>query len=316
MIRGKIVVIGSGFVGATTAFTLMMSGLVSEIVIVDINRNKAEGDALDMSHGVSFVSPVSIIAGDYSDCKDADIVIITAGANQKSGESRVDLLKRNTEVFKSIVGEVTRYMSANTILLIITNPVDILTFITYKISGLPKNKVIGSGTVLDTSRLKYIISEHTNIDVRNIHTYVIGEHGDSEVATWSTTNIAGMTLTQFCSNCGKCDLAQERFKVDFEEKVKNSAYDIINKKGATYYAVALAARRIVECILRNENSILTVSGVLSGEYGIEDVALSVPTIVDSSGILRVLEVPFNENEMLQLRKSAATLRALARQAGF
>ncbi|SKA78564.1 L-lactate dehydrogenase [Clostridium sp. USBA 49] len=307
----KISIIGSGFVGSTTAFALMMSGTASEIVIVDINKDKAEGEAMDLSHGVSFVKPVDIKAGDYKDTKDSDIVIITAGAAQKIGETRLDLVGRNLSIFKSIVPEVVKY-SPNSILLVVSNPVDILTYITYKLSGFPKERVIGSGTVLDTSRLKYILSENSGIDARNIHTYIIGEHGDSEIATWSLTNIAGMSMDEFCKNiCKKC--GGER-KEDIHKSVKNAAYEIIEKKGATYYAVALAIRRIVEAIIRDENSILTVSTLLKGEYGIDDIYLGIPSIVGLSGVKKVLEVPLNKEELNKLKYSAKTLKELLNSA--
>ena len=301
---GKVSIIGAGFVGSTTAYTLMMSEVVSEIVLVDINKEKAEGDAMDMSHGISFVKPVRIVSGDYKDCSGSDIVIITAGANQKPGETRMDLVMKNTQVFKSIINELVKYCS-NSILLVVTNPVDILTYVTKKISGFSEKKVIGSGTVLDTSRFKYLISEHTNIDARNIHGYIIGEHGDSEVAVWSLTNIAGMTMNEYCKHCGNCE-GHSKYKI--YENVKNSAYKIIEKKGATYYAVALAVRRIVECILRDENSILTVSSLINGPYGINDVCLSLPTIVNKDGISNVIEVPLDKNELKALKKSADAIK--------
>ena len=204
MLRGKIVVVGAGFVGSTTAYTIMLDGFFREIVLIDVNKDKADGDALDMAHGTSFLKPVSVYSGDWKDCAGADIVVITAGVNQKVGETRIDLLKRNTEIFKSIVENVMKYAPTDVILLTITNPVDILTYVTYKLSGLPKQQIIGSGTVLDTSRLKYLISKHTGIDARYCHTYIIGEHGDSEVAAWSITNIAGMSIKSFFEHYGKC----------------------------------------------------------------------------------------------------------------
>ncbi len=313
MLRGKVAVIGAGFVGSTTAYTIMLKGLFQEIVLIDINKDKAEGDALDMAHGVSFQKPVNIYSGDWQDCKGADIVIITAGVNQKVGETRIDLLKRNADIFKSIVDNVMKYASDDVILLTVTNPVDILTYITYKLSGLPKSQVIGSGTVLDTSRLKYLMSRHTGVDARSCHTYIIGEHGDSEVAAWSITNIAGMNMQRFFENFGKCtdsDLQK------MYEEVKNSAYDIIKKKGATYYAIAAAVARIVECISGAENSILTVSAILNGEYGIEDIALSVPTQLSVNGVERILDVPFNEKELAGLRNSAKTLKDSLKSIGF
>ena len=313
MFRGKVVIIGSGLVGATTAYTLMLGGLFSEIVICDINKSKAEGDALDMAHGVSFVKPVNVYAGDYSDCKDADIIIITAGVPQKQGETRTDLLKRNTDVLKSIMEGIEAHAPDDVILLMVTNPVDILTYATYRFSGLPKNRVIGSGTVLDTSRLKYMISKRTGIDARNCHTYIIGEHGDSEVAAWSVTNIGGMSMNEFCRFTGKCSLD------DLDKmylSVKNSAYEIIEKKGATYYAIATAVARICECVAGDENSILTVSSIFDGQYGIKDVALSVPTKLGGDGVENILEVPFSKEEMKGLLNSADTLKALIKEIGL
>lgn len=313
MLRGKIVVIGAGFVGSTTAYTIMLDGFFQEIVLIDINKDKAEGDALDMAHGTSFLKPVSIYSGDYRDCAEADIVVITAGVNQKVGETRIDLLKRNADIFRDIIGNVMKYAPDDVILLTVTNPVDILTYITYKLSGLPKHQVIGSGTVLDTSRLKYLISRHTGIDARYCHTYIIGEHGDSEVAAWSMTNIAGMSMQRFFEHYGKC--TDGDLQMMYSE-VKNSAYEIIEKKGATYYAIAAAVARIVECIAGAENSILTISSVLDGEYGISDIALSVPTQVSGYGTERILEVPFSEQEIAGLRNSAQTLKESLKSIGF
>lgn len=310
MFRGKLVIVGDGYVGSTTAYTIMLGGLFSEIVIIDINRDKAEGDALDIAHGVSLVKPVKVYAGDYRDCKDADIVIITAGVAQTPCETRLDLLKRNVSVMKIITESIMQHAPKDVILLTVTNPVDILTYVVYKISDLPKNQVLGSGTVLDTARLKYLISSKTGIDARNCHTYIIGEHGDSEVAAWSITNIGGMSMHEFCRYTGKCNI--DDLSTMYED-VKNSAYEIINKKGATYYAIAVAVARIVECIAGDENSILTVSSVFSGEYGIENVALSVPTKVGGDGIEKILEVPFSREEMKGLRNSADTLKEQIKQ---
>lgn len=307
MFRGKIVIVGAGFVGSTTAYTIMLGGLFSEIVIIDINKNKAEGDALDIAHGVALNKPVKVIAGDYDECKDADIVVITAGANQTPGETRTDLLKRNAGIIKSITENIMKHAPDDIILLTVTNPVDILTYVTYKVSGLPKNQVLGSGTVLDTARLKYLISKKTGIDARNCHTYIIGEHGDSEVAAWSITNIGGMSMQEYCTFTGRCSI--DDLDKMYNE-VKNAAYEIISKKGATYYAIAVAVARIVECIAGDENSILTVSSIFDGQYGISDVALSVPTKVGGLGIEKVLEVPFARNEMKGLQNSADKLKEL------
>lgn len=301
----KISIIGAGFVGSTTAYALMMEGLASEIVIVDINKEKAEGEAMDLAHGAAFVRPVEIRAGEYKDTKDSDIVIITAGAGPKLGETRLDLINKNYNIFKGIIPEVVKY-NPNAILLVVSNPVDILTYITYKLSGFPSERVIGSGTVLDTSRFKYLLSQHFDIDARNIHTYIIGEHGDSEIATWSLTSISGMGLEQYCSTmCNKCDGS---FKFRIQDDVKNAAYHVIEKKGATYYAVALAIRRIVEAIIRDENSILTVSSLLKGEYGISNVYMGVPSIVGRNGVKRILDVDLSKEELEQLKDSAEVLK--------
>ncbi len=315
MFKGKITVVGAGNVGATTAYTLMISGLVSEIVLIDINKDKAEGDAMDMNHGVSFVNPVRIVAGSYCDIKGSDMVIITAGASQREGEKRTDLLKRNADIFKDIIDNILRYCMDDTILMVVTNPVDILTYVTCKISGFSKNNVIGSGTVLDTSRLKYLIGERVKIDARNVHTYIIGEHGDSEVAAWSVTSVAGMDVEEYCRGGGDCN-SLDICRDEFYNKTKNAAYEIINKKGSTYYAIALAVKRIVESIIGDENSILTVSSMFEGEYGISDVCLSVPTVVGSGGAERIIEIDFSEEELRGLRDSADTLKGLAREIGF
>jgi len=303
----KISIIGAGFVGSTTAFALMTSGLASEIVIVDINKEKAEGEAMDLSHGVSFVRPIDITSGEYADTKDSDIVIITAGVGQKPGETRLDCISKNLKIFKTIVPEVVKF-SPNSILLVVSNPVDILTYITYKLSGFPSSRVIGSGTVLDTSRFKYLLSQHFEVDARNIHTYIMGEHGDSEIATWSLTSIAGMKVEEYCDIClKKCG---GEIKVDIFKEVKEAAYKVIEKKGATYYAIALAIKRIVEAILRNENSILTVSSLLNGEFGIKDVYMGVPTILGREGVKKILQVRLNEEENTQLMESSMVLKGV------
>lgn len=301
----KITIIGAGFVGSTTAYTLMMSGLVSELVLIDVNNEKAEGEAMDLNHGMPFVKPVNIYNGSYSDCAGSDIIIITAGANQKPGETRIELAQKNTNIFKGIISEVVKY-NTECILLVVTNPVDILTYVTLKLSGFQKNKVIGSGTVLDTARFRYLIGEHTNIDPRNVHAYILGEHGDSEVPAWSLTNIAGIEMDGYCNSCNTC--TTNATKDEISAKVKNAAYDIISKKGATYYAVALAVKRIVEAIVRNENSILTVSSFLDGQYGLNNICLSVPSIVNINGLERILEIPINSEESDKLNGSASALK--------
>ena len=308
----KVAVIGCGFVGSSSAFALMQSGLFSEMVLIDADTNRAEGEAMDISHGISFARPMQIYAGSYDDIADAAIIVITAGANQKPGETRLDLIKKNAAIMKSIVGEIKK-RDFGGILLIVSNPVDILTLIALKESGYPANRVIGSGTVLDTGRFKYLLGEHLAIDSRSVHAFIIGEHGDSEVAAWSITNIAGMSMKSFFEHYGKC--TDEDLQAMYNE-VKNSAYEIIQKKGATYYAIATAVARIVECISGGENSVLTISSVLSGEYGIEDISLSVPTQVSGYGVERILDVPFNEIELQGLRSSAKTLKDSLKSIGF
>jgi L-lactate dehydrogenase len=305
----KITVVGAGLVGSTTAYTLMISGLFSELVLIDLNSEKAKGEVMDLSHGMPFVRPVRITNGSYADCADSDIIIISAGANQKPGETRIDLVHKNTAIFKSIIREIIKY-NADCILLVVTNPVDILTYVTWKISGFPKEKVIGSGTVLDTARFKYKLGEHVGIDPRNVHAYIIGEHGDSEVAAWSLTNIAGIPMEKYCEDCRKCKGRLSKYEI--YNDVKNAAYEIIRRKGATYYAVALAVRRIVEAIVRDENSILTVSSLMEGYYGLHDVCLSLPAVVNSTGISRVLEVPLNEAEKEALINSGNALKDIIR----
>ncbi len=302
---GKVGIIGAGSVGSTTAYALMVQGIGSEIVLIDRNKEKAEGEAMDIMHGQSFVKPIQVRAGDYSDLKDAKVIIITAGAPQKEGETRLDLVQKNTNIFKDIISEITKY-NQDAILLVVANPVDILTYITLKLSGFSKNRVIGSGTVLDSARFRSLISEQCKIAAKNVHGYVIGEHGDSEVPVWSLTNIAGTQIDKYCPICDQnCDgVIKERIS----EQVKNAAYEIIEKKGSTYYAVALGVAQITQAILRDEDTVLTVSSLLQGEYGIEDVSLSLPTVIDNNGIRNVLELDLNKEEREAFINSANLMK--------
>jgi L-lactate dehydrogenase len=303
----KIAVIGAGGVGATTAYALMVQGVGSEIVLIDVNKDKAEGEAMDLRHGASFVNPVDIYAGDYEDLADAKLIVITAGAAQKPGETRLDLIKKNTGIFKNIVSSITEY-NQDGILLVVTNPVDILTYLTYKLSGFPANRVIGSGTVLDSSRFRSLLSKNCGVAASNVHGYIIGEHGDSEVPVWSLTNIAGTKIENYCPICSKdCEDKDQSLK-EIGSQVKNAAYEIIEKKGATFYAVALAVSRIARAILRDENAVLTVSSLMEGYYGVEDMSLSLPTLINSNGIERVLELPLSEKEENAFRDSAQHLK--------
>ena len=253
---GKVVIIGCGFVGSASAFSLMESGLFTEIVMIDADKKRAEGEVLDISHGIPFARPMKIYAGDYDDIKNAAIVIVTAGANQQQGETRLDLVEKNIKIFKTIIPEISK-RDFKGILLIVSNPVDILTYAALKLSGLPQNRVIGSGTVLDTARLKYAIGQHLNIDSRSVHAFIIGEHGDSEIAAWSSANISGVPLNTFCEMRGHYDHKSATEKI--AEDVRNSAYEIISRKKATNYGIAMSVKRICEAIIRDEKSILPIS---------------------------------------------------------
>ena len=303
----KVVMIGCGFVGAACSFSIMQAGLFSEMVLIDSDRAKAEGEALDISHGVPFAKPIRIYAGDYDDIKDASLVIITAGANQKSGETRLDLVKKNISIFKSIIPEIKK-RGFKGVLLIVANPVDILTTVAIKLSGLPENRVLGSGTVLDTARLKYELGNHLNVDSRSVHAFIIGEHGDSEIPAWSSANVSGIPLDKFCEMRGHFNHKEAMERI--AESVKNSAYEIINKKKATYYGVAMAVKRICEAIVRDEKSILPVSSMMHGEYGIEGISLSMPAIVGKDGIETLVPIQLNKKELIDLQKSAKILKEI------
>ncbi len=305
----KAAVIGCGFVGSATAFTLMQSRLFSELVLLDVNMEKADGEAKDIAHGIPFAGQMKIYAGTYDDAADAAIIIITAGANQKPGETRLDLVQKNTAIYQSIIPEIVK-RDFGGILLIVSNPVDILTYVALKLSGLPENRVLGSGTVLDTARLKYALGEHLGVDSRSVHSFIIGEHGDSEIAAWSSTNVSGIPLNDFCEMRGHFnhDAAMDAIA----EKVKNSAYEIISKKQATYYGIAMSVKRICECIVRNERSILPVSAMMHGEYGIEDITLSMPAIVGIGGVETHVPIALSEEEAEKLVESAKNLNEVAK----
>lgn len=303
----KAAIVGCGFVGSASAFALMEDGLFSEIVLIDADKNKAEGEALDISHGMTFAKPMQIYAGGYEDISDASIIIVTAGAGQKPGETRLDLVKKNVGIFKSIIPEIAKY-NKEAILLIVANPVDILTYAAARLSGFPKNRVFGSGTVLDSARLKYLLGEHLGVDNRSVHAFIIGEHGDSEIAAWSSANVSGIPLHNFCEMRGYFNHDAETMKI--AENVKNSAYEIIEKKRATYYGIAMSVRRICEAIVRDEKSIMPVSYVQDGNYGISGVALSMPAIVGRHGVEGSVPIDLNESEETALKKSAETLKAV------
>ncbi len=300
----KAAIIGCGFVGASSAFSLIHKGLFSELVLIDADKKKAEGEAMDLSHGRPFVHPMKIYAGTYDDISDCALIIITAGANQKPGETRLDLVHKNVGIFKSIIPEITK-RNFEGILMVVANPVDILTYAALKISGYPKERVIGSGTVLDSARFRYLLSEHLKVDSRSVHAFIIGEHGDSELAVWSGANVSGIDINDFCELRGHYNHRESMERI--YRNVRDSAYEIIERKGATYYGVAMAVSRIAESIVRNEHSVLSISSLMEGEYGLNDICISVPTIVSQNGAEQVLEIPLNEEEKEKLRKSADEL---------
>ncbi len=310
-LRPKVAIIGAGRVGATVAYALMINGAAGELVLVDVAAERAEGEVMDLSHGMPFVRPVDIRAGSYADCAGSDVVIITAGAAQKPGETRLELIQRNVGILRGIVGELVKY-TKDAIWVVISNPVDPLTYAALRLSGKKPEEVFGSGTVLDTARFRTAISQHCSVDTRNVHAYIIGEHGDSEVPVWSRANIAGIRLDEYCNNCGVGCSAEVKQRIF--TRVRDAAYQIIERKGSTYYAIGLAASTLAQTILRNENSVMTVSSLIAGEpYGITDVCLSTPTVVGRSGIRNVIPLPLNEDELSGLQHSAQVLRDVINQ---
>ncbi|MFZ0312372.1 MAG: L-lactate dehydrogenase [Candidatus Korobacteraceae bacterium] len=306
----RVVVVGLGNVGATLGYALLLSGLAAEIVLIDKNHAKAEGEAMDLNHAVPFAHPTRIWAGTYEDCARATVVVIAAGAAQKPGETRLDLLQRNADIFAEIVPRVVKH-NRDCILLVATNPVDVLAHVSLRLSGLPAQSVIGSGTILDTARFRYMLSQHFGVDPRSVHAFIIGEHGDSEVPVWSLANIAGMRLEEFCAAQGRtCDW--QALHAIFEQ-TRDAAYHIIARKQATYYAVAAGLMRIVEAILRDQNTVLSVSSLVSGAYGISDICLSLPSIINRSGIQNVLHLHLSSEEEKNLKHSAQVLKETLEQ---
>ena len=309
----KVAVIGCGFVGSTSAFALMQSGLFSEMVLIDANQDKAEGEALDIAHGVPLARPMKIYGGGYDDIVDAAIIIVTAGANQKPGETRLDLVKKNVAIFKSIIPEIAE-RNCQGILLVVSNPVDILTYTALKLSGFSKDRVIGSGTVLDTSRLKHLLGHHLAVDSRSVHAFIIGEHGDSEIAVFSSANVSGIPVKEFYELRGFYHSDQQTTEI--AQKVKDSAYEIIDKKQATYYGIAMAVKRICEVILRDEKSILPLSVMMEGAYGIRDVVLSMPVVLGKDGVETQVPIALDQEELKKLQESAELLKEVIADVDF
>lgn len=301
----RVVLIGTGAVGSSYAFALLNQGVTEELVLVDLNKEKSEGDAMDLNHGMPFApSPTKIWFGDYSDCRDADLVVICAGANQKPGETRLDLVEKNTRIFKGIVDEIVSN-GFQGIFLVATNPVDILSYAVWKFSGFPKERVIGSGTILDTARFRFLLGDYLDVDTRNVHAYIIGEHGDTELPVWSHADIAGRKISDWIDS-------HDQYKLeDLEDiflNVRDAAYHIIERKGATYYGIAMGLVRLTKAILQNENSVLTVSALLDGEYGQKDVYIGVPAVVNRSGIREVVQLDLNDEEKAKFDHSVDVLK--------
>ena len=301
----RVVVVGAGAVGSTYCYALAQSGLADEIIVIDKNEDLANGQVMDLVHGEPFYPNVQIRKGTPVDYTHAQLVVITAGFSMKPGESRIQLLHKNVNLIHGIAKEIADRRCKG-VILIVTNPVDVLTYVALQSSGWETGRVIGSGTVLDSARFRYLLSRHCGVDIHNVHAYILGEHGDSEFAAWSMTNIAGINIDDYCPVCKNCSNWKEERK-GIEQEVRDSAYHIINYKGSTQYGVGMALIKITEAILRKQNSILPVSTLLTGEFGISDVCLSVPSIVSGKGVLKIVQTPFPEKELLALQRSADVL---------
>lgn len=303
----KVVIVGAGAVGSTFAYALAQRSLADEIVLLDLNREYAEGQALDLAHGLPYYPSVEIYVGEKKDYADAHVIVITAGAKQAPGESRLDLLQKNASIIKALIDDIVA-QNSRAIIVVASNPVDVLTHVALKHSGWLKNRVIGSGTVLDSARFRYLLSQHCSVDVGNVHAYILGEHGDTEFAAWSMTHIGGVPIDEYCPMCEGCgDWATHREEI--VKTVRESAYHIINYKGATYFAIGMALTRIVGTILQDQRSVLTVSTLLEGEYGIDGVCLGIPCVVGKDGVLQVVEANLTPDEQSLMQKSAATLES-------
>ena len=301
----KIGIIGCGNVGSTIAYELSGAGLFSQIILIDVDRKKAEGEAMDLSHGLPFSGPLQIQQGEYKDLSDCGIVIIAAGANQKPGETRPQLLGRNKEIMESIVRQLLRY-NKECIIIVVSNPVDILTQMVYDASGFPPERVIGSGTVLDTARLKYLLGERLSVDIRNVHAFIIGEHGDNEFPVWSSANISGIDLDDFCKLRKKTNFSE--LKTSIKDQVVHSAYRIIEGKGATYYGIAKAVGRIVECIIKDQHSVLPISVLVDGHYGLHGLYMSLPAILGRNGVEEILDFDLDQEELKLLENAAKQMK--------
>ena len=304
--KRKVVLVGCGMVGMSYAYCLLNQTACDELVLIDVNQKKAMGEAMDLNHGLAFTpSNMEIYGGSYEDCRNADLVVICAGVAQKPGETRLALLKRNAQVFRSVIEPVTR-SGFNGIFLVATNPVDIMTRITCQLSGFNPGRVLGSGTALDTARLRYLLGEYLQVDPKNVHAYVMGEHGDSEFVPWSQAMAATIPILNLCRE-GEQGISRSKLQ-EIAGQVKRAAYEIIDAKQATYYGIGMALTRITRAVLGDENSVITVSAMLKGEYGQRDVFAGVPCVINGNGIRRVLELSLTEEELKQFATSCGTLR--------
>lgn len=306
MKKGKVALIGTGFVGMSMAYSMLNRGGISELVLIDIDKEKTEGEEMDLSHGLPFAPQKMVIkAGDYDDCKDAEVAVITAGAAQKPGQTRLELAEVNTKIIKSITKSIMA-SGFNGIIIVATNPVDLMTYVVSKVSGLPKNQIIGSGTVLDTARLRYLIADYLNISSKNVHAYIMGEHGDSSFVPWEHAYVGCKKIYNVMQ-----DNSHPMDDLDkIHKDVVNAAYEIINKKKATYYGIGMALNKIVRAVLDNENCILTVSTYLQNKYGQDDIYIGVPTIINSKGVREIVDLDLNEEEQSKLNESCKLIKEM------
>ncbi len=308
--KTKVAIIGAGFVGSSTAFAMALNQLASEIVLIDVNKEKAYGEAMDISHGLCFVGQMAVYAGDYSDIKDCDVIVITAGLNRKPGETRIDLAKKNMGIAKDITDNIMKHYNGG-VILVVANPVDVQTYMISKWSGLPAGRVFGSGTVLDSARFRYALGEKVGVDIKNIHGYIIGEHGDTQFPAWSATHVAGIQIDEYMKITGKTFTEEE--KTALAEDVKKSGAMIIKNKGATFYAIAITINTIVETLVKNQNTIRTVSSVMNGTYGLNGVALSVPSVINGQGVQEIIEFPLSNTELAAMQYSAEQLKLIIKE---
>ncbi len=312
----KVSIIGGGNVGTRFAYASIINGLAREMVLVDVNQERAEGEIMDLSHGAPYVSPVQLRVGGYADVKDSDLVVVTAGRKQNPGQTRLELARANVELFREMIPQLVKY-APEAVYLIVSNPVDVLAYAAFRFSGLPARQVLGSGTVLDSARLRYLLSRHCEIDARNVHAYILGEHGDSEFPVWSKVMIGGILLNEFCPFCEKCSSCHREEEMDkLFGQVRDSAYRIIEKKGETSFGVGLALVRICEAVLNNESSILPVSSLIEDYLGVNDIYLSLPSVVNRIGVSKVLKVDLNPEEREWFVKSAQAVKKVIRETGL